>query len=82
MPDHIIVGGDAEMVGKTPTNYDCAALVKRIRPYAKGMTFSPATMQDHAWKGTSLCWARYNTVLQHKTSDYESCLFQGKLTEK
>ena len=68
------------MVGKTPTGYDCSALVKRIRPDATGMTYSPASFDFHP-KGTQLCWARYSTAVQPKTNDYDSCFFNGKLFE-
>ena len=73
-----MAGRISHMVGKTPTEYDCAALVKRLKPLAKGMSYSPKVGSSQS-TGSELCWARDGPVVPSANSDQVSCVFGGKL---
>ena len=75
-----MAGRVSHMVGKTPTEYDCAALVKRMKPLAKGMTYSPKSGSSNT--GSQLCWARDGPFVPSANSDYVACVFGGKLIDE
>ena len=74
-------GGYSYMVGKTSTEDACVALVKRRKPHAKGMSYSPAPDQSHT-TGSELCWARDGRVVPSANSEFVSCAFGGKLIDE
>ena len=72
METGFIEGDASHIVGKASSEYDCAALIKRIRPDAKGMSYFSGQA------GLGLCLAQYGSVLQSSNTDYKSCSFAGK----
>ena len=64
--------GITHLLGKTPTANDCAVLVKRINPLAKGMTY---------YQEDKRCWEGDGRVVPSASVDFFSCVFDGKSIE-